>query len=151
MATVQFETLGIAGPAAVRVTSGRRRAIEAAAFVAVWMTAGWLLPIDSNGYLLLGIPLTVVFQVLVRRRPLRELYAAGRTRPALGKRGVATAVALAIVPGWYAVRAVATGEWTLLGWYLDHKLPARDYYAVNPEVVKGGVSIDEVDLFELRL
>lgn len=118
MATIQFETLGIEGPAAVRVTSGRRRAIEAAAFVAVWMTAGWLLPIGSNGYLLLGIPLTVVFQVLVRRRPLRELYAAGRTRPALGKRGVVTAVALAIVPGWYAVRVVGTGEWTLLGWYL---------------------------------
>jgi len=37
--------------------SHRRRAAEAVAFVAVWMAAGYLLPISSDGYLLLGIPL----------------------------------------------------------------------------------------------
>jgi membrane protease YdiL (CAAX protease family) len=82
------------------------------------MMGGWLLPISSNGYLLLGIPLTIVFQVLVRRRPLRELYTASPLRGALDRRGVATAAVLAVVPGWHAVRAIAAGEWTLLGWYL---------------------------------
>lgn len=95
-------------------TSRRRRTIEAAGFVTVWMAAGWLLPIDSNGYLLLGIPLTVIFQVVVRRRPLRELYATGS--PALDRRGLALATVLAVVPAWHAVRSLATGEWTLLGW-----------------------------------
>lgn len=98
--------------------SRRRRTFEATALVAVWMTAGWLLPIDSNGYLLLGIPLTVVFQVLVRRRPLRELYAAQPVRAALDTRGKVMAAGLAVVPGWQAVRAVMVGEWTLFGWYL---------------------------------
>ena len=28
------------------------------------------------------------------------------------------------------------------GWYLDHKLPAKIYYARNPEVVRGGVNIE---------
>lgn len=116
--TVQSETLGTKGPAAVRVATRRRRIAEAATFVAIWMLAGWLLPIDSNVYLLLGIPLTGFFQVLVRRRPLHELFAAGRTPPASGRRAVVTAAALAVVPGWYALRTVTTGEWTLLGWYL---------------------------------
>src|SRR5690242_9943925 len=48
-----------------------RRYVEVGAFVAVWVTAGYLLPLSSNGYLLLGIPLTFGFQLLVRRRPLR--------------------------------------------------------------------------------
>ena len=99
-------------------TSRRRRIIEASVFIGVWMVAGWLLPISSNGYLLLGIPLTVVFQLLVRRRPLRELYTAGPVRGTLEKRGMAIAAVLAVIPGWFAVRAVATGDWTLLGWYL---------------------------------
>jgi membrane protease YdiL (CAAX protease family) len=99
-------------------SSRRCRAAEAVAFVAVWVAAGYLLPIGDNAYLLLGIPLTIGFQVLVRRRPLRELFAAEPTRFALGTRGVAMAAALAVVPGCYAVQALAGGDWTLLGWYL---------------------------------
>lgn len=99
-------------------TSKSRRIAEAAAFVAVWVTAGYLLPIDANGYLLFGIPLTLGFQMLVRRRPLRELFAGGATRFFLGTRGLAMAAALAIVPGYYAAQAAANGDLTLLGWYL---------------------------------
>lgn len=98
--------------------SGSRRLVEAGAFVAVWVTAGYLLPVDSNGYLLLGIPLTIGFQVLVRRRPLRELFADGTHRFFLGIRGLAMAALLAIVPGYYAVEAAANGDLTLLGWYV---------------------------------
>jgi len=38
-------------------TSRRRRSLEAVAFVAIWVAAGYLLPISANAYLLLGIPL----------------------------------------------------------------------------------------------
>jgi membrane protease YdiL (CAAX protease family) len=99
-------------------TSRRRRSLEAVAFVAVWVVAGYLLPISANAYLLLGIPLTIGFQVLVRRRPLRELFAGNTTRFALGRRGVAIAAALAVVPGYHALQAATGGGWTLLGWYL---------------------------------
>lgn len=98
--------------------SRRRRVLEAIAFVAVWVTAGYLLPVDANGYLLLGIPLTAGFQLLVRRRPLRELFAAGTTRFALGARGIALGAALAVVPGYHAAQAASSGDVTLLGWYL---------------------------------
>ncbi len=99
-------------------TSKRRRAIEAVAFVATWVTAGYLLGLSSNGYLLLGIPLTAAFQLGVRRRPLRELFASGTTRFALDRRGAAMATVLAITPGYYAAQAFTAGDWTTFGWYL---------------------------------
>jgi membrane protease YdiL (CAAX protease family) len=104
--------------AAGRHTSQRRRAAEAVAFVALWVTAGYLLRLSSNAYLLLGIPLTAAFQLLVRRRPLRELFAAGTTRFALDRKGFATAAVLAITPGYYAAQALSGGDWTTFGWYL---------------------------------
>ena len=99
-------------------TSQRRRAIEAVAFVATWVTAGYLLRLSSNGYLLLGIPLTAAFQLGVRRRPLRELFASGTTRFALDRKGGAMATVLAITPGYYAAQAFTSGDWTTFGWYL---------------------------------
>lgn len=97
-------------------SSRRRRLVEAVAFVAVWMTIGYLFRLSANGYLLLGVPLTAAFQLLVRRRPLRELYAGGTSRFALSRRGVGMAIVLAIVPTCYAVQAAARGDWTLFAW-----------------------------------
>jgi membrane protease YdiL (CAAX protease family) len=101
-----------------RDTSQLRRVAEAVAFVTTWMAAGYLLRLSSNGYLLLGIPLTAAFQLLVRRRPLRELFAASTTRFALDRRGIAMAAVLAVTPGIYAAQAFTHFEWTAFGWYL---------------------------------
>ena len=99
-------------------TPRRKRVAEAMAFVAVWITAGYLLHLPSNGYLLLGVPLTAAFQLLVRRRPLRELFAAGTARFALNRQGALIATVLAVTPGVYATQAVPTGDWVTVGWYL---------------------------------
>ncbi|MBK6874559.1 MAG: CPBP family intramembrane metalloprotease [Kineosporiaceae bacterium] len=99
-------------------SSPRRRSAEAIAFVALWMAAGYLLPIDSNGYLLLGIPLTMVFQLFVRRRPLRELFAPATSTVRWDGRALAMAAALVLLPAVYAVRAVASQDWVVAGWYL---------------------------------
>ena len=98
--------------------SQRRRAVEAITFVAVWIAAGYVLPISSDGYLLLGIPLTAAFQLLVRRRPLRELFAPPRSTFAWDREALATAGALALLPAAYAVGAVQSHDWVLAGWYL---------------------------------
>jgi membrane protease YdiL (CAAX protease family) len=42
--------------------------------VAVYIGLGFVLRPDANTYLLIGIPFTLVFQVLVARRPVRELW-----------------------------------------------------------------------------
>lgn len=101
-----------------RHRSSRRRTVEAVAFVGVWMMAGYLLQLSSDAYLLLGIPLTIGFQVLVRRRPLRELFARTTTRFSLDNNGFALAAGLALVPGYFAARALLDSDWTLFGWYL---------------------------------
>jgi membrane protease YdiL (CAAX protease family) len=82
------------------------------------MTLGSVLGLGSNAYLLLGIPLTGAFQLLVRRRPLRELFAADTGRFAVDRKGMLMAAVLAITPGYYATRAVAAGDWTASGWYV---------------------------------
>ncbi|GAB3436084.1 hypothetical protein GCM10027517_05660 [Phycicoccus ginsengisoli] len=97
--------------------SRRRRVVEAVAFVAVWVAAGFVLGLSSNAYLLLGIPLTAAFQVLVRSRPLRELFASGTTRFALTGKGAALAVVLAATPAYYGIQAVGEGDWATVGWY----------------------------------
>lgn len=99
-------------------SSRRRRILESVAFVGLWVVAGYLLPISSNGYLLLGIPMTFAFQAFVRRRPLRELFAGNAARFAVDGRRVVVASILAIVPAYFAAQVLATRDWVLLGWYV---------------------------------
>ena len=99
-------------------TTRRRRVVEVVAFVAVWVVAGYALPISSNGYLLLGIPLTIAFQLLVRRRPLRELFAPGTMRFTLDGPGRVIAAVLAAVPVAFAMAAAFADDWVDAGWYL---------------------------------
>jgi hypothetical protein len=42
--------------------------------VALWMGLGWFLHLNVNQYLILGIPITVAFQLVIRRQPLRALW-----------------------------------------------------------------------------
>jgi hypothetical protein len=56
-----------------------RRIAEGAGFVVVWVAIGLIFKLgDSLNrqslYLVIGIPLTIVFQLFVRRRPLHELW-----------------------------------------------------------------------------
>jgi hypothetical protein len=44
------------------------------ALVAAYVALGFVFHLDVNSYLLLGIPLTLGFQVLVARRPRSELW-----------------------------------------------------------------------------
>src|SRR5262249_11223195 len=69
-------------------------------FVGVWTALGLALHLDANQYLLLGVPLTVAFQLWVARRPLHELW----VRPAVaGWRGGGGAIAVAVVLGLVAL------------------------------------------------
>jgi membrane protease YdiL (CAAX protease family) len=67
-------------------------------FLAVWMACGWIFHLDSNAYLLLGIPLTACFQWFVRRKPTRALWVREAPPFRLGKKGIAIAVGLSAVP-----------------------------------------------------
>ena len=117
VARTQPASAGTAHPGDLDASRGRRL-VEVVTFVTVWVTAGYLLRLSANGYLLLGVPLTAAFQLLVRRRPLRELFAGNTRRFALSWRGAVMAAVLALVPGYYAVQALLASDWTLAGWNL---------------------------------
>ena len=90
-----------------------RRWVEALAFVGVWMAAGLLLDMSTYAYLLFGIPLTVGFQLFVRKRPIEDLWVRGG--PGLSLRRVSLklailAILLAIMPFIYLVINVVRGQ-----------------------------------------
>ncbi len=77
-----------------------RRGLEAAAFIGVWILCGYWAALDANQYLLLGVPLLVLFQRYVARRPLAALWVRGAVRVRLSRRAIAIAALLTIAPGY---------------------------------------------------
>lgn len=120
-----------------------RRIAEGVGFVAAWVGLGYLLPVNAEAYLLMGIPLTVAFQVLVRRRPIRQLLVrgggAGPLRPSrLSRRDVALTALLALAPLWWGLEAVTRGDPWVIAWYAAAVVgAAAAAYAVNSTSVRG--------------
>lgn len=95
----------------------RRRLIEGAGLVVVWMALGYAFSGNDLVYLLMGVPLTIAFQLLVRQRPLRELWVRDATRFTLDKRGLVLAAVLVVAPAYYGARALPGANGWLIGWY----------------------------------
>lgn len=95
----------------------RRRLIEGVGFVVVWMALGYTFPGNDLVYLLMGVPLTIAFQVLVRRRPLRELWVRDATRFTLDNRGLVLAAVLLVAPVYFGAQALPGASGWLVGWY----------------------------------
>jgi hypothetical protein len=68
------------------------------AVVALWMAAGWILRLSADAYLLLGIPLLIIFQARVARRPLLEVWFARPAHFSLPWWGWPTAAGFMIQP-----------------------------------------------------
>jgi membrane protease YdiL (CAAX protease family) len=96
----------------------RRRVLEGLGFVAVWVALGYLFCPDDLTYLLLGVPLTIGFQTLVRRRRLRELWVRDATRFTLDRHGLVLGAVLVAAPTYYGARALPDAHWPLIGWYI---------------------------------
>jgi membrane protease YdiL (CAAX protease family) len=99
-----------------------RRVVEAVGFVAAWVGLGYLLPVSSEAYLLMGIPLTIAFQVLVRRRPVRELLVRGGGTGSVrasgsSRRDVAVTALLVLAPLSWGLQATGGGDPWVIGWY----------------------------------
>lgn len=74
-----------------------RRYLEGAAFVLLWVAAGFHFHLGPIAFQLLGLPLIVAFQLGVARRPLVQLWARDAERARLDRRTWAIAGALALV------------------------------------------------------
>ncbi len=76
-----------------------RRAAEVLLFWALWVGLGFWRKPDANLYLVWGIPLTLLFQLGVRRRTPGDLWVRGE-RFSLGAPAALIALALAVAPAW---------------------------------------------------
>lgn len=85
------------------------RLLVATLVVALWIALGWFVHADPNEYLLLGVPLTLVFQRFVRGRPLHSLWVRDAPGFQLDRAGVALAGALAITPAYALIHVLHTG------------------------------------------
>ena len=72
-----------------------RRFAEATALVAVLVAIGVIFQPSLNVYVLLTLPATVLFQLVVRRRPLRELWV--RDGPRIERHTMSWLLALALM------------------------------------------------------
>jgi membrane protease YdiL (CAAX protease family) len=94
------------------------RALVATLVIGGYMALGSAFGLDAEGYLLLGIPITIGFQVLIVRRPLRSLWL--RTAPPMTftARSTVAVVVLAIAPAIVAVGGIRQGDLASVGWGL---------------------------------
>ena len=83
------------------------------------MAAGWIFRLDADVYLVLGVPLVVLFQLFIRRQPLRSLWVRDAASFRLGLVGVVIAGVLILVPGYdLVVFALPKRLWIVALWLL---------------------------------
>jgi membrane protease YdiL (CAAX protease family) len=104
-------------PAVRPPRSHLRRWAEVLAFLAIWIGLGLAFGLSTNLYLLLGVPLTIVFQLLVRRAPLRALWVREAPPFRLSATGWLTGLGLAVLPAWRCVASLRAHEGIGAGWY----------------------------------
>ena len=87
-----------------------RRAAVAAGVVAGYMALGFALRLSADAYLLLGIPITVAFQALVARQPLRSLWLRSAPPFAFTPRSLAATAVVAVAPTALALAGLRDGD-----------------------------------------
>src|SRR5581483_10192489 len=84
---------------------------QSAVFVANWVLLGVLLRVDAHGYVLLGVPLTLVFQAWTRRAPIRSLWLRDASTFRFDRRAAIAFLLLALVPIVECVRGIGRPPW----------------------------------------
>lgn len=94
------------------------RAAVATAVIGGYIALGLAFRLGAEAYLLLGIPITIAFQVLVVRRPLRSLWLRQAPPMTFTRRSIVAIVVLAIAPAIVAVGGIRDGDLASAGWGL---------------------------------
>jgi len=113
----QPSSLSVEDGASVSVEPSKsqlRRVIEGTLFVAVWMVIGYALSLNADTYLLVGIPITIIFQIFVARKPLRGLWvrvAPSMKLESLKKGALAVSAVFALFNLIFLFFDVVSGNW----------------------------------------
>lgn len=115
------------------VVDGRvTRATVATLLIGGYIALGFVFGLSAEAYLLLGIPITIGFQLLVARRPLRALWLRDAPPVTFTVRSSMAIVVVAIAPAIVAVGGVRAGNAVLVAYGLAAMLGAvAAVYAVR--------------------
>jgi membrane protease YdiL (CAAX protease family) len=88
-------------------------------FMVVYISLGFLLRLEAVSYLLLGIPLTIIFQLLIVRQPLHKLWLRDREKFLLNKLGWTITLCFIAFPIYRTIQLATQDKLTLLnlGYY----------------------------------
>jgi membrane protease YdiL (CAAX protease family) len=86
------------------------RAALATLVIGGYMALGFAFRLSAEEYLLVGIPITIAFQVLVVRQPLRALWLRDKPPMTFTPRSIVAVVAVAIAPAAIVIRGVRDGD-----------------------------------------
>ncbi|HYA79172.1 MAG TPA: CPBP family intramembrane glutamic endopeptidase [Candidatus Nitrosopolaris sp.] len=88
-----------------------QRCLQVVALVSIWMAVGWLFHLDADSYLVVGVPLVVAFQLLVRRKPLVALWVRDAEHFRLNVSGIVFGLGLAVLPTVKLIQTFRLAEW----------------------------------------
>lgn len=90
--------------------SALMRAVVGALVIGAWMGLGFGLGLSADAYLLLGIPITIGFQVLVVRRPLRALWVRAAPAFTFSPASAVLVLLVAVAPAAVAAGGIRDGN-----------------------------------------
>jgi len=138
------------------------RAVVATLVIGGYMALGSAFSLSAEGYLLLGIPITIAFQLLIVRRPLRALWLRAAPPVAFRRRSTLAVVVVAIAPAIVAIGGVRDGDPVLAGYGLAavvgavgavYAMRAMDREAVRSAirttVITGGILVGIMVVYRL--
>ncbi len=88
-----------------------QRCLHVVAFVGIWMAIGWLFHLDANSYLVVGVPLVVIFQLFIRKKPLVALWIRDAERFRLNTLGIVLGFGLAVLPAVKLIQTFRLVDW----------------------------------------
>jgi membrane protease YdiL (CAAX protease family) len=88
-----------------------QRCLHVAVLVGIWMAMGWLFHLEANSYLVVGVPLVVVFQRFVRKKPLAALWVRDAEHFRLNAWGIVLGLGLAVLPAVKLIQTFSLASW----------------------------------------
>jgi len=88
------------------------RCVQVVVFVGIWMAIGWRFHLDGNSYLVVGVPLVVLFQLLVRKKPLVTLWIRDAEHFQLNPLGIMLGLGLAVLPTVKLIQTFRLASWS---------------------------------------
>ena len=85
-----------------------------ALFVAIYIALGYIFNLNANEYLLLGIPLTILFQLIIVKQPIYKLWVRDEEKFKLSPTALLIAIGFMILPVYKIIHSFEEGTFSFI-------------------------------------